>query len=100
MVVFFQAEDGIRDVAVTGVQTCALPISCKVKPSPDPARRGRPHTSFCYGQQAGLVVNAQHQAFHPGGRKAYWTADHDPCGVLPNSVLITALAQEQKPTTK
>src|SRR2546429_4566738 len=24
--VFFQAEDGIRDVAVTGVQTCALPI--------------------------------------------------------------------------
>src|SRR2546429_160867 len=24
---FFQAEDGIRDVAVTGVQTCALPIS-------------------------------------------------------------------------
>src|SRR2546429_9381151 len=23
---FFQAEDGIRDVAVTGVQTCALPI--------------------------------------------------------------------------
>src|SRR2546429_6986431 len=25
--VFFQAEDGIRDVAVTGVQTCALPIS-------------------------------------------------------------------------
>src|SRR2546429_2997672 len=26
-VVFFQAEDGIRDVAVTGVQTCALPIS-------------------------------------------------------------------------
>src|SRR3990172_12483056 len=24
---FFQEEDGIRDVAVTGVQTCALPIS-------------------------------------------------------------------------
>src|SRR2546426_4100518 len=23
---FFQAEDGIRDVAMTGVQTCALPI--------------------------------------------------------------------------
>src|SRR5256885_7803735 len=29
---FFQAEDGIRDYKVTGVQTCALPIS---------ARRGR-----------------------------------------------------------
>src|SRR2546423_1922247 len=25
---FFQAEDGIRDKLVTGVQTCALPISC------------------------------------------------------------------------
>src|SRR5216684_6706845 len=29
-VFFFQAEDGIRDVAVTGVQTCALPISLDV----------------------------------------------------------------------
>src|SRR2546422_11046826 len=28
---FFQAEDGIRDVAVTGVQTCALPISALVR---------------------------------------------------------------------
>src|SRR2546429_4348626 len=35
---FFQAEDGIRDVAVTGVQTCALPISeAGTAPSPDGA---------------------------------------------------------------
>src|SRR5690606_40930339 len=27
---FFQAEDGIRDFHVTGVQTCALPISKRV----------------------------------------------------------------------
>src|SRR6266852_8045963 len=27
---FFQAEDGIRDATVTGVQTCALPISALV----------------------------------------------------------------------
>src|SRR5438105_12049245 len=27
---FFQAEDGIRDPLVTGVQTCALPISPRV----------------------------------------------------------------------
>src|SRR5688572_33423126 len=27
MPVFFQAEDGIRSLTVTGVQTCALPIS-------------------------------------------------------------------------
>src|SRR3712207_5539697 len=26
---FFQAEDGIRDIGVTGVQTCALPISLR-----------------------------------------------------------------------
>src|SRR2546430_8633411 len=26
---FFQAEDGIRDLTVTGVQTCALPIYSK-----------------------------------------------------------------------
>src|SRR2546430_8967787 len=28
---FFQAEDGIRDLTVTGVQTCALPISSKAR---------------------------------------------------------------------
>src|SRR2546430_11111123 len=27
---FFQAEDGIRDLTVTGVQTCALPISGRI----------------------------------------------------------------------
>src|SRR3712207_272973 len=27
---FFQAEDGIRDIGVTGVQTCALPICVKL----------------------------------------------------------------------
>src|SRR5256884_5792311 len=30
---FFQAEDGIRDVAVTGVQTCALPICVRDIPA-------------------------------------------------------------------
>src|SRR2546430_8062964 len=29
---FFQAEDGIRDLTVTGVQTCALPISRSARP--------------------------------------------------------------------
>src|SRR3989475_7598782 len=32
---FFQAEDGIRDLTVTGVQTCALPISGRVGPGAD-----------------------------------------------------------------
>src|SRR2546430_12175854 len=49
---FFQAEDGIRDLTVTGVQTCALPISlvrsasCRAVPalpcSGRPARGGGP----------------------------------------------------------
>src|SRR5207245_4919439 len=34
---FFQAEDGIRDATVTGVQTCALPIFL------EPAQLGGPH---------------------------------------------------------
>src|SRR3989337_1841163 len=37
---FFQAEDGIRDATVTGVQTCALPILRLLSLSP-PRRRGR-----------------------------------------------------------
>src|SRR5712692_8350555 len=36
---FFQAEDGIRDGTVTGVQTCALPISGHVQVSRTPASR-------------------------------------------------------------
>src|SRR5262249_57770747 len=31
---FFQAEDGIRDWSVTGVQTCALPISARESAAP------------------------------------------------------------------
>src|SRR6266446_7717008 len=42
MIFFFQAEDGIRDYKVTGVQTCALPISARsTMASMDPVS-GRP----------------------------------------------------------
>src|SRR2546425_6989541 len=46
---FFQAEDGIRDKLVTGVQTCALPICCQANLSrrrgsrPVPRGSGRDH---------------------------------------------------------
>src|SRR2546430_5030680 len=43
---FFQAEDGIRDLTVTGVQTCALPIS--------DARSARQGSARCSGRSAGL----------------------------------------------
>src|SRR5438876_4569503 len=38
---FFQAEDGIRDGRVTGVQTCALPISRGARSSGDRASSSR-----------------------------------------------------------
>src|SRR3712207_5550418 len=39
---FFQAEDGIRDIGVTGVQTCALPILSRAgRGPPAPSRPGR-----------------------------------------------------------
>src|SRR5690606_39809855 len=37
---FFQAEDGIRDFHVTGVQTCALPISAARAQEPATAMNG------------------------------------------------------------
>src|SRR5438270_7657686 len=39
---FFQAEDGIRDLTVTGVQTCALPISAAVGRGRTPSGPGAP----------------------------------------------------------
>src|SRR5437016_10281861 len=39
---FFQAEDGIRDWSVTGVQTCALPIFKGVFEINPPSQRKRP----------------------------------------------------------
>src|SRR2546422_6411478 len=47
---FFQAEDGIRDVAVTGVQTCALPIS-SVAPKPQCTWR---NNSWVIGNSSGV----------------------------------------------
>src|SRR2546430_6983182 len=35
---FFQAEDGIRDLTVTGVQTCALPICMADDPAKIPMK--------------------------------------------------------------
>src|SRR5262249_60129754 len=47
VVVFFQAEDGIRDWSVTGVQTCALPIS---------SIDGIPHRIEVGGARGGVLV--------------------------------------------
>src|SRR5206468_11813586 len=51
---FFQAEDGIRDLIVTGVQTCALPISFDVAHA-EPGHRAPPPGAVEEGE-------AQHHA--------------------------------------
>src|SRR5437764_5690887 len=59
---FFQAEDGIRDTSVTGVQTCALPISALAPTpfTPDPF-----HTALGTGfSPTGISVPIQN-AFNP-----------------------------------
>src|SRR2546430_264351 len=42
-VLFFQAEDGIRDLTVTGVQTCALPICDEPHAAPHHRRDAQTH---------------------------------------------------------
>src|SRR2546425_4368704 len=54
---FFQAEDGIRDKLVTGVQTCALPIS-PVRQSPAGRHRGTGAPLEQRRPQGGVVVRA------------------------------------------
>src|SRR5256886_4027256 len=52
---FFQAEDGIRDLTVTGVQTCALPIS-NVGERLETTGTGRRVTVFPVSHSAGSVA--------------------------------------------
>src|SRR5258706_7101729 len=70
---FFQAEDGIRDWSVTGVQTCALPISLKVgdvetQPFPigDEAYLATAWRTlnFFFGERCGYDQPGIHQACH------------------------------------
>src|SRR5687768_17950353 len=58
---FFQAEDGIRDVAVTGVQTCALPISGRWT-----VRRGRWWLPTSSGCMAANLPSVYTGTFPPG----------------------------------
>src|SRR5215203_6655679 len=55
---FFQAEDGIRDIGVTGVQTCALPISWEWGHNThnDQALSSRRHDTNVAGRLVPVVV--------------------------------------------
>src|SRR5258708_5620418 len=66
---FFQAEDGIRDDLVTGVQTCALPIFAVL----GPGRLGETHlAALARLRERGLVVDGRPVAVVPAlyGRNA------------------------------
>src|SRR3712207_2566405 len=62
VVFFFQAEDGIRDIGVTGVQTCALPIFYRRRAA---RRRGR--AARARGSGGALLARG---ARRPGARPA------------------------------
>src|SRR2546429_6711848 len=67
---FFQAEDGIRDVAVTGVQTCALPILVDSL-----LRQARDEFDSVFAASEGMVITLGApgeavQAHMPGTRAA------------------------------
>src|SRR5205807_20750 len=58
---FFQAEDGIRDYKVTGVQTCALPISrwpqaTRPEWGPLVCASGHPRRELCQTAGAGATL--------------------------------------------
>src|SRR5690606_41132016 len=84
---FFQAEDGIRDFHVTGVQTCALPILNVVVHVPHTTTRGkRPNQLFkrhslSWGEDA-LRASRQVDAElarppHSPRVELFWPADGD-----------------------
>src|SRR5688500_20125507 len=67
MCFFFQAEDGIRDYKVTGVQTCALPISPGgIRPWRSSHSRNRSAVSK---KSASRAASAEQSTTHAGAIK-------------------------------
>src|SRR5690625_5374920 len=65
---FFQAEDGIRDGHVTGVQTCALPISFRHKNSTNTyPLASEPAVLAWFGQLAALELHVPQWQFTEDG---------------------------------
>src|SRR5690606_41195664 len=74
---FFQAEDGIRDFHVTGVQTCALPIwsdrACGPRIRTAAARPALPAGASADSPPAGSAPSPR-----PFGYRTRW---HTDCGI-------------------
>src|SRR2546425_7539435 len=74
---FFQAEDGIRDKLVTGVQTCALPISRRRRRGRCPGRRSWQAHNGCNGPGRQVIEVTL------GADRAWWSDwSSKPAGVL------------------
>src|SRR5262249_59201892 len=67
---FFQAEDGIRDWSVTGVQTCALPISEEIAGGRDRGPQACITTESGCGHRTGLDGRAGVAAGQIASRRA------------------------------
>src|SRR2546430_8797983 len=63
---FFQAEDGIRDLTVTGVQTCALPIWVQ-QPRQDRQQRRFPAPRWPHQQRDLTTADLQGHSVHGRG---------------------------------
>src|SRR5690606_40981675 len=72
---FFQAEDGIRSFHVTGVQTCALPIS---RNAPDSARKKQHRTKTIRPVPSGGSRGEEHRGHKDNANelKPYGNTDH------------------------
>src|SRR3712207_3334373 len=70
---FFQAEDGIRDIGVTGVQTCALPI--------------------CFGNAVGLAIAERYLA-ERFNRPGYPVVDHHTYVICSDGDLMEGVSHE------
>src|SRR6266404_8926205 len=108
---FFQAEDGIRDKLVTGVQTCALPISAWM-----PGGRHGQEAGRCAAQARGIrcgdlagarPARARVDEDVPGARRRglsrpvaqTWAADRFEGGVAPERAFHAARVLTRAPGT-
>src|SRR3989475_1931171 len=84
-VFFFQAEDGIRDLTVTGVQTCALPILITKILAAKRAAGSGASTVIAWGREQDVLVRlAAGESIgtllvaqtHKNQARKQWIADH------------------------
>src|SRR2546430_9049608 len=91
---FFQAEDGIRDLTVTGVQTCALPI-CETfgRALRQAALEGFALARKAFAIESGIVVAARARAMRGKSRLVRVDKGH----ALARGIAAALLAARQRP---